>query len=484
MRCLFLFLLYPLCPLASSGSLSLQAEQLAAAVFADPVAAGQLLMQPGLLSEALQLDAAGAGETPEAHRDRISKSMCAFIEAKEADGVPRVINELPLRDLVKVCEPGAASMTIFTGPTSVGKSLMLEKAAARVKAHKCRMFIVDGRATHTELVRGLGRAIAAEDMGLLEAILVKMLPFEAAQVMDMIRGARRRGSAGAASDAASERSLSEEACLQLLVSHLQAECERRGEFPTIAIDAAELVFCDRADDPKARSRALAALQLFTPSWRRQSSLILASADEYQLDVHLRRLGFNTHHISDAIVAGEAPPAAMKRLLTETWGCGPNLTAALLALYGGHVYRAFQAVRELKCDAELPCDGPGIEGVRALGYGALSAPDHCLHDHTFDKVGVPQDRAQRNALRMRVTEALQALVVDGYYPLKSEESDVAAVFSRTRVGFVAPAHAAASLAPRKAAGSGHTILLLPASHATRLLIAEKTFPRRMHAVAEK
>ena len=219
------------------------------------------------------------------------------------------------------------------------------------------------------------------------------------------------------------------------------------------------------------------LQLLTrvSKQQRQASVVLATS-EHGLPFRLRALGYNTDHISKTIVAEEVPPAVMKQLLMETWGCGEHLAMALLSLYGGHVLHASAAVRELATAA----DPAAMEGSAALGSMA-SAPALCLDDDTFAAAGVPD--VKFDEMRKRMQKALQALVCHGFLPLESAKDKVAEVISLANAGCVVPRSATAAGVPPEAwdmptpSGEQPTHLLVPSSHTMRLLIARKVFPPR-------
>jgi hypothetical protein len=191
---------------------------------------------------------------------------------------------------------------------------------------------------------------------------------------------------------------------------------------------------------------------------------------------LRALGWNTDHISDTIVAEEVPPAIMKDELMRRWGCGEHLATALLSMYGGHVLHASAAVRKLATST----DPASMEGIAALG-SIVDAPALCFDNDTFAAAGVPETKWPE--MRVRVTEALRALVVNGYIPLDSNKDKIAEIISLANAGCVIPRAAAASgvhpsawlaLTPY---GKSPTHILVPSSHMMRLLIAREVLPRQ-------
>ena len=78
------------------------------------------------------------------------------------------------------------------------------------------------------------------------------------------------------------------------------------------------------------------------------SCALASS-EHAVPHSYDALRFNTAHMTGTVLVGEVPPADMRRLLVDEWRCGPALATALLAAYGGHVWRASLAIDMLSSE---------------------------------------------------------------------------------------------------------------------------------------
>lgn len=66
----------------------------------------------------------------------------------------------------------AGQMVMLTGPRSVGKSLMLRKMAAELKAQKCHVVVFDARQHGTDLVRGIVSHLT-RDKALLNAAIAQ-----------------------------------------------------------------------------------------------------------------------------------------------------------------------------------------------------------------------------------------------------------------------------------------------------------------------
>jgi hypothetical protein len=202
--------------------------------------------------------------------------------------------------------------------------------------------------------------------------------------------------------------------------------------------------------------------------------VLATS-EHGLPFRLRALGWNAEHIEHVIAAEEVPPAVMKDVLMRTWGCGEHLATALLSLYGGHMRHLYNAV------GVLERMGASMTGIHALS-SIDSAPAECLDTDTFIAARVPEQ--DWDEMRVRVTAALKALVLGGFYPLNSSKDKVAEIISLANAGVVIPRRAAASGVPPEAwqartpSGKETKYTLVPSSHIMRLLIASEVFPPPM------
>ena len=458
----------------------------------DPVAAGELLLTPGLLWAAAEEDAAAVNETPTEYFARVLLGVVKAMKAKGASGLPRVVNHegtlAALRGLGR--EEGEGLLLLLTGPRSVGKSLMLQTLSKELAQQDRRVVYVDARQYGPDITRGIIAAIARDRSFLdkvldvaakpvMEAILkvaeevVQVLPLTTpTQVVASVAVAGAR----AASDAATAASAASPLRLDDVLGAFFAACKREGKYPIIFIDGANEAFRVAQGNEGAAERVRQEMNLFTriTKQEREASMVLATS-EHDLPFHLHALGWNTDHITRAIVAEEVPPAVMKDELMRRWGCGEHLATALLSMHGGHVLHASAAVRKLATST----DPASMEGIAALGSIA-SAPALCLSDKTLTIAGVPSSEWPK--MRVRVTEALRALVVTGSVPLDSEDDKVAEIISLANAGCVIPRAAAASgvhpsawlaLTPD---GKSPTHILVPSSHMMRLLIAREVFPR--------
>jgi len=442
------------------------------ATLADPVAAGRLLDTGGLLWEAAQKDAAAASEEPHAYLARVTAATLSFRDDVEGDGLRRIaISGATLAALRRLGDNAGKGPQLVTGPRSVGKSLMLEKVATQLKKDKRQMLVFDTRRYSMDLVRGFVGCMAA-DRDLLKAVVSEAPAPVAATIVDLARYSLAgpptvTAIAGVPLDDAPRAKLGINQLLDIFI----AACQRRGEYPVIVIDEANRLVRDAEDN----ERTLSLMQYFTriSKQERQASVVLATTDHRILE-HLQAMRYNTGHISNIVVVDEVPPAEMKRLLVDTWGCGEHLASTLLQLYGGHVMYAAQGVFDLASAA----DPASLQGRSALCL-MTDAPSRCFTDWTLDKAGVAA--AERAAMRKRMREVLRALAVDGFVPLDTPWDDVAVVASIADVGQVIMHGTAAASVPLHAwdacTASGHQpmAVLVPSFHIMRLLIAGAVFP---------
>ena len=456
----------------------------------DPIAAGELLLVPGLLWAAAAKDAAFASESPKDYLTRVLERSLDFFDATEDDGLPRVINHAGTLGALRALgrRDGRGQFMLLTGPRSVGKSLMLRKMTAELTLRRQRRVVyVNARQHGTDLVRGIISSLATAP-----TFLGKMLGYTTGPVVSgvlTILSELPAPGSGAVIAAGKEQlskssSNDEEALtttgaprLDLLLGAFFDSCKASSEYPIIIIDEANMAFEAASGDEAAAARVRAVLQLFTSVTKElsQASIVLATS-EHGLPFRLRALGYSTDHISKTVMAEEVPPALMKDELMRTWGCGEHLATALLSMFGGHVLHASAAVRELATST----NPASMKGITAVGSIA-SAPARCLSASTLRAAGLPESHWEE--MRACVMKALCVLASQGSLPLDSEEDKVAEVISLASAGYVIPLAAAASGVPpeawraRTASGEAPTHVLVPSSHMMRLLIARKVFPRR-------
>lgn len=459
----------------------------------NPIAAGELLLTPGLLWAAAEMDAAAANMATNDYLARVRKSAAALLDDKEADGLPRVVNHdgtlAALRGLGEF--DGKGKLLLLTGPRSVGKSLMLEKMTKELGQQRCRVVYIDARQCGPDLTRGVIAALAADPpffdkfrtaLAASSGILVEGMFAAAAEFAQAVPSTPKRsaasaavGSVTAATEATAKVSASPHPLDHVLGAFFTA-CKDDGQYPVIFIDEANKAFKAAQGDEDAVGRVLDELDLFTriTTQTREASMVLATS-EHGLPFRLRALGYNTEHISETILAEEVPPTIMKGELCK-WGCGEHLATALLSMYGGHLLHTAAAVRKL-ATSTAPA---AMEGIAAMGKSA-NAPTLSLDDDTFNAAGVPPSAWPE--MRTHVTEALRTLVTDGFVPLDSPKDKVAEIISLANAGCViSRVDMAAGLPPRvwqsrSSSDKRPKDILVPSSHTMRLIIASEVFPRR-------
>ena len=454
----------------------------------DPVAAGELLLTPGLLWDTAAKDAAAANMATKDYLGRVLEKSLDFFDEREDDCLPRVINHEGTLSALRALgrRDGKGKLLMLTGPRSVGKSLMLRKLTAELLLrHKRRVVYVNARQHGTDLVRGIISSLATvptfleKMMGFAKAPVVAgmltILAEMAAPGLGTVMAAGKEQLSKGSETEYGAQTTTEAPRLDLLLGAFFDSCNASGEYPVIIIDEANKAFKASQSDAGA-ARMLDVLDLFTSVTKElsQASIVMATS-EHGLPFRLRTIGYNMNHISETIVAEEVPPAVMKDELMRTWGCGEHLALALLSMYGGHVLHASAAVRKLATSLAPE----SMEGIAAVGSIA-SAPALCLDDDTFKAAGV--GASEWEEMRVRVMNALKALVEHGFVPLGSEKDKVAEIISLADAGCVIPRMGTASGVPPEAwnaltpSGKAPTHLLVPSSHMMRLLIAREMFPR--------
>lgn len=303
--------------------------------------------------------ASAAGRSIDDYLAAVSNKTATFFQKVGNDGLPVVVNREATQRVLRVLgtSQGDGQLMLLTGPCSTGKSLLLRKMVAELKAQKRRVVIFDGRLHGTDLVRGI-MSYLTRDEALLEAVIAHA-PHAAAADIAALAAELGEWSGLAAPSLPSKvrwfldtiikasRGLEEPEVPRLneLLGAFFSACASRGEYPVIVIDEANKVLA--ACDDAAKQRTLRLLNLLTRTSKvmREASVVLATTN-HRLLLRLQAMGYNTHHIRRTIVAEEVQPAVMKQLLMREWGCGEHLANALLSLYGGHVFYASETVNRL------------------------------------------------------------------------------------------------------------------------------------------
>jgi len=163
------------------------------------------------------------------------------------------------------------------------------------------------------------------------------------------------------------------------------------------------------------------------------------------------LKFNAENFTKYIFAGEIPPNRMFELLTTEWGLGENLALAMIDIYGGHIWNAFNAIHELKRHASrMQSDDFGLSL-------ALNAALKCVKSGDDN-----------------LTSSLKELAKTGFCPSDEIDSLVAQEISKCNLGEVAK-RGSYSMGFDESLwkGKNHRVKfgLIPSRHAVRLAIAD-------------
>lgn len=339
---------------------------------------------------------------------------------------------------------------LFVGGPDIGKTHML-RAAANVLNREdcCRVVIVDARSTGSDLSAGIANVLSkvVGDSFIAAAARHLGLGGVLAATLDAVSGS---GGAFAALSAAALAKRSPSELVDAFIAGAQAE----GRVPVIIVDEANrvLVATGEADATTRTRDTLALLTRITKQER--SAVVVLAASSYSEQSRLEKMGFRTDHLTKVIVASEVPPREMLALLRGQWGCGPRLATALASVYGGLVWRTYQAVLQMA----LPTlGGHSFEALAPFSAALLGGAADCMSSVDPE-------------LKPRMASLLRAIAVDGFAPLELRADACAAVISDKGVGGVVARSAYADCVPPRAWSSGrHAFVLVPSSQSVRLLL---------------
>lgn len=160
-----------------------------------------------------------------------------------------------------------------------------------------------------------------------------------------------------------------------------------------------------------------------------------------------KLGFNLEDINEYIFAGEVPPSEMFKLLSQEWKLTENLALSIIDLYGGHIWKVYQALIRLRKRKE----------DFVLFDGNLSANIANCFKSKIEKKDM--------------IHTLRLLAETGFVPLKERDDPIAEVISLHNVGGVVTEIALNIGLPKSVWKDGYKFGIVPASQSTRLVIAE-------------
>lgn len=420
---------------AGTGLLQCSTAEHFASIIADLPKAGALLTSRGLLWAALCEDASSNGVAPSELARLVEESALAFFDSGSAEA----FRKGTLRSLLSLMSR-KGQFILFVGGKNVGKSYMLQAAAAKLNGGRYRVVVVNGRAKRS-LAEGIAEFLVA----------VASEPFAVAV-------ARRLGGAAAAADVVSGSG----GVLSVLLSALAATApiadvvdayivgtEAEDKHPIIVVDEVNRLLVAAGDEDIKRD-TIALLPLDTIELRRLTVVLAAS--DYSEQCRLEEAGFRTEQLTAVVVASEVAPAEMLTLLSERWKCGPRLAAALVSVYGGHLWLTYQALVRLATSEEA------FEAIAPFSASQLvDGAAACLTS------GRPTQR--RHMARM-----LRGLAEDGFVPLASRTDECAAIVTANGVGGIVSRSALADGVPPQAWSCGsHAFVLVPSSQAMRLVL---------------
>jgi hypothetical protein len=437
-------------------------------------AAGALVTRRGLMWAAAEADAEARGLLCDEYVAGVKRAAIAFVESKEL--VDRAATVGALCDLAGA-EKG--TLVLLVGAKDVGKSLILRKLPARLASMRHHAVVVSARVTGADLVRGIINGLRPDKtlFSDLTTLLKEAAPVVAA-AMSFMAGtslgdaARDYGAFTAPPKTPAVYDLAE---LNAVLEAYIAVCAKRGLFPVLVIDEANLALPSprprkapgdarpeaplTTEEAQVRARTLAVLGLLTQLSKESGRLnVLLAASEHAEPFRLAELGYSTAHMTKVVVASEVPPAEMRAMLVDKWRCGPALAEGLLAVYGGHVLRAKNAL------GDLARDKAGFEAIAAFAPDAIRGVLTCLR------------AARSNDPAMKGLEGiLRELAERGYAAVDDDADPRVMLVSQFNVGGVVLKNTLAPGVSPAAWDAGGKVVLAASSQCMRLLLASELKP---------
>ena len=217
---------------------------------------------------------------------------------------------------------------------------------------------------------------------------------------------------------------------------------------TIIIDEANIYFKEAKE---GEVKDILALIVRLTKQERKLNVIIASS-ENSFPYELRRLGVNMADLRKHYIIGDLSPKDTYKLLTEQWYLGPNLAAALINLYGGHLYTIANALSDFYVEGEsyepIVSYGPVFQGQVELCL------DECLS-------------SENERTRKRIVPALKTLAETGFLEMKSIDP-IAKSIAKHNVGGFVPREAFAPSIPNELRDDKDGVV--PSSQMMRMVIA--------------
>ena len=423
---------------------------------------------------AAEADAEARGLLCDEYVAGVESSADAFVDSKEL-----VDRAATVDALCTLAGKKTGTLVLLVGAKDVGKSLILRKLPARLASMRHHVVVVSARVTGADLVRGIINGLRPDKtlFSDLTTLLKEAAPVVAA-AMSFMAGtslgdaARDYGAFTAPPKTPAVYDLAE---LNAVLEAYIAVCAKRGLFPVLVIDEANLALPSprprkapgdarpeaplTTEEAQVRARTLAVLGLLTQLSKESGRLnVLLAASEHAEPFRLAELGYSTAHMTKVVVASEVPPAEMRAMLVDKWRCGPALAEGLLAVYGGHVLRAKNAL------GDLAREKAGFKAIAAFAPDAIDGVLACL------------EAARSSDPAMKGLEGiLHELAERGFAVMPSRTDPRAMLVSQFNVGGVVLENTLAPGVPPAAWDSGGKVLLAASSQCMRLLLASELKP---------
>lgn len=440
---------------------------------ADPTEAGEKFGSPAWLWKAVEADAAAAGMSADDYIARVNKAWYAFRDSRKVVGFEATKKALLELGGAPGGTGRLLFMTGGTNEGKSVMLGAFARETAR-SGQRVQVVYMDSRLHSTDVLRGLVWGLAKDPillrdvqrhlpfadgpsflaMAEREAHFQKRLQDDGSNVphplVSVVTGAA--WSAGLACGL-----LQPELTVEKLLDSIVGACGERGERPVVIIDQAGIQFDRRwfiPADLERSERLLGTLRSLTRRAGAGASVVLVNSDHelpYTLagmahggsaapapgasgsdgaapaagagvaaasarrgvlpDVPSTGNDGDSDVFDGVLFTGDVPPPRMRPLLVDEWGCGPALTAGLLAMYGGNVYYTGNALMDLA--RMKSAFRPSV----AVGLRSCYVRD-TTHEDVLVRAGAP--RAAHEAVREVVRRKLAEISVRGYVLLENSE----------------------------------------------------------------
>jgi len=347
---------------------------------------------------------------------------------------------------------GKGNLVFFSGGKSFGKSVLLNSLNLP-KGSNGVILRLDGRNTGSDFQYALRRAVATHpefgrvfvDVLFSETLLEDAfeaagIPF-ASQTAKAFRAAYK---AAYGKDPKNENKLN---AIERMEKALTVLAETHHPL-TIIIDEANIYFKEAKE---GEVKDILALIVRLTKQNSKLNVIIASS-ENSFPYELRRLGVNMADLRKHYIIGDLSPKDTYKLLTEQWYLGPNLAAALINLYGGHLYTIANALSDFYVEGEsyepIVSYGPVFQGQVELCL------DECLS-------------SENERTRKRIVPALKTLAETGFLEMTSIDP-IAKSIAKHNVGGFVPKEAFAPSIPKELRKRLDGVV--PSSQMMRMVIA--------------